>query len=77
MLLVYGVHLAVSFYAAIVARQVLSTEGVSPGWLSYRVLAWFCAAASSAAAAVMWQNLWGFGAALDPETRPIASSWRR
>jgi predicted AlkP superfamily phosphohydrolase/phosphomutase len=66
--LVYGVHLAVVFYAVIVARQVLSTEGVSPGWLSYRVLAWFCAAASTAAAALMWQNLWGFGAALDPET---------
>ena len=66
-LLVYGVHLAVVFYAVIVARQVLSTEGVSPGWLSYRVLAWFCAAASTAAAALMWQNLWGFSAALDPE----------
>ncbi len=65
-LLVYGVHLAVVFYAVIVARQVLSTEGVSPGWLSYRVLAWFCAAASTAAAALMWQNLWGFSAALDP-----------
>jgi predicted AlkP superfamily phosphohydrolase/phosphomutase len=47
---------------------VLTTEGVSPGWLSYRVLAWFCAAASTAAAALMWQNLWGFSAALDPET---------
>ncbi len=67
-LLVYGVHLAVVFYAVIVARQVLSTEGVSPGWLSYRVLAWFCAAASTAAAALMWQNLWGFSAALDPDT---------
>ena len=67
-LLVYGVHLAVVFYAVIVARQVLTTEGVSPGWLSYRVLAWFCAAASTAAAALMWQNLWGFSAALDPET---------
>ena len=66
-LLVYGVHLAVVFYAVIVARQVLSTEGVSPGWLSYRVLAWFCAAASTAAAALMWQNLWGFSAALDPD----------
>jgi len=66
-LLVYGVHLAVVFYAVIVARQVFSTEGVSPGWLSYRVLAWFCAAASTAAAALMWQNLWGFSAALDPD----------
>lgn len=66
-LLVYGVHFAVVFYAVIVARQVLSTDGVSPGWLSYRLLAWFCAAASTAAAALMWQNLWGFSAALDPD----------
>ena len=65
-LLVYGVHFAVACYAVIVARQVLSTEGVSPGWISYRLLAWFCAAASTAAAALMWQNLWGFAAALDP-----------
>src|SRR5688572_8089588 len=66
-LLVYGVHFAVVCYAVIVARQVLSTEGVSPGWISYRLLAWFCAAASTAAAALMWQNLWGFAAALDPD----------
>ena len=66
-LLVYGVHFAVACYAVIVARQVLSTEGVSPGWISYRLLAWFCAAASTAAAALMWQNLWGFAAALDPD----------
>ena len=57
-LLVYGVHLAVVFYAVIVARQVLSTEGVSPGWLSYRVLAWFSAAASTAGppAAAAWRS---------------------
>ena len=66
-MLAYGVHFAVVFYAVLVARQVLSTEGVSPGWISYRVLAWYCAAASTAAAALMWQNLWGFSAALDPE----------
>ncbi len=66
--LAYGVHFAVVFYAVLVMRQVLSTERVSPGWLSYRVLAWYCAAASTAAAALMWQNLWGFSAALDAET---------
>lgn len=67
-LLAYGVHLAAVFYAVVVTRQVLSTEGLSPGWLSYRILAWFCAAASTAAAVLMWHNLRGFAVALDPET---------
>jgi hypothetical protein len=66
--LAYGIHLAVAFYAVIVARQLLSTEGLSPGWVSFRLLAWFFALASTAAAALMWQNLWSFSAALDPQT---------
>lgn len=67
-LLVYGVHLAVLFYAIIVLRRVLSTDVVSPGWLSYGLLAWFCAGAASGAATLMWLNLRGFRAALDAET---------
>ena len=66
--LVYGIHLAVGFYAVIVARQLLSAEGLSPGWVSFRLLAWFFALASTAAAALLWQNLWSFSAALDPQT---------
>ncbi len=66
--LAYGIHLAVGFYAVIVARQLLSAEGLSPGWVSFRLLAWFFALASTAAAALMWQNLWSFSAALDPQT---------
>ena len=67
-LLAYGVHLAVFFYVVLVIAQILSAEGVSPGWLSFRFLAWFCAAAATGAAALMWHNLWGFGSALDPDT---------
>ncbi len=67
-LLAYGVHLAVFFYVVLVIAQILSAEGVSPGWLSFRLLAWFCAAAATGAAALMWHNLWGFGSALDPDT---------
>ena len=66
--LAYGVHFAVVFYAVIVVRQLLSAEGLSPGWISFRLLAWFLAAASTAGAALMWHNLRSFGAALDPET---------
>ena len=66
--LAYGLHLAVGFYAAIVIREVLGTEGVSPGWVSYRVLSWFCAASAVAAAALMWHNLQAFTTALDADT---------
>jgi hypothetical protein len=66
--LAYGLHLAVAFYAVIVIREVLGTEGVSPGWVSYRVLSWFCAASAVAAAALMWHNLQAFTTALDAET---------
>ena len=61
----YGLHLAVAFYAAIVVREVLGTEGVSPGWVSYRVLSWFCSASAVAAALLMWHNLQAFATALD------------
>lgn len=66
--LIYGIHMAVGFYAVIVGRQLLSAEGFSPGWVSFRLLAWFFAIASTAAAALMWQNIWSFSAALDPDT---------
>jgi hypothetical protein len=66
--LIYGIHMAVGFYAVIVGRQLLSAEGFSPGWVSFRLLAWFFAIASTAAAALMWQNIWSFSAALDPQT---------
>jgi hypothetical protein len=66
--LAYGLHLAVGFYAAIVIREVLGTEGVSPGWVSYRVLSWFCAASAVTAAALMWHNLQAFTTALDADT---------
>jgi hypothetical protein len=41
---------------------------VSPGWVSYRVLSWFCAASAVAAAALMWHNLQAFTTALDADT---------
>lgn len=66
--LAYGLHLAVAFYAAIVIREVLGAEGVSPGWVSYRVLSWFCAASAVAAALLMWHNLQAFTTALDAKT---------
>ena len=65
--LAYGIHLAVLFYAIGAAHQLLSADGLSPGWVSFRLLAWFFAAASTAAAALMWHNLRSFSAALDPE----------
>lgn len=65
----YGANLTVAFYALIVMRQILAVEVLSPGWLSVRLLSWLCTIAAGAAATLMWLNLRGFGAFLDPRTR--------
>ena len=62
--LLYGVHLSVTFYVAIVIREFFMLRVLSPGWASVRVLAWMAAALAAAAAALMWLNVEGFGAAL-------------
>jgi Type I phosphodiesterase / nucleotide pyrophosphatase len=62
----YGVHAAAFFYLLIVVRQVLAAEMLSPGWLSVRLLLWLVAGASAVGAALMWMNVSGFQAALDP-----------
>lgn len=67
-LLAYGVHLTVVFYALIVLRQLFATEILSPGWLSVRLLAWLGTIASLVAAALLWLNLWGLRPSLDEET---------
>src|SRR4029079_5821324 len=38
--LLYGVHLAVTFYVVMVAREFFAQRVLSPGWASVRVLAW-------------------------------------
>lgn len=67
LILSYGVHLGVVFYAAIVLRLVLGTQVFSPGWFSVRVLAWLCACAATGSAAIMWLNLRGLRLALDDQ----------
>jgi predicted AlkP superfamily phosphohydrolase/phosphomutase len=62
----YGVHLAVLFYVLMVMREFFSLDVLSPGWVSVRVLAWLAAGVSSVAAVLMWLNVHGFAAALDP-----------
>ena len=66
--LFYGVHLAVIFYVAMVAREFFSLHVLSPGWASVRVLAWLGAAAAAVAATLMWLNLQGLAATLDAAT---------
>ena len=63
----YTVHAATLFYALIVLRQLLSTELLSPGWLSLRLLSWLTAAAATGAAVLMWLNLRGLRTALAEE----------
>lgn len=69
--LLYGLHLAVTFYVVMMVREFFSLDVLSPGWASVRVLAWMAAAAAAVAAALMWLNVRGFGAALTE-----AAAWR-
>jgi predicted AlkP superfamily phosphohydrolase/phosphomutase len=62
--MLYGVHMAVTFYLVMVAREFFALDGLSPGWASVRVLAWLAAIAAAVAATLMWLNVDGFRAAL-------------
>jgi predicted AlkP superfamily phosphohydrolase/phosphomutase len=64
----YGLHASAAFYALIVFRQILATDVVSPGWISFRFLVWLCSGAATLATILTWANLRGFGPGLDPET---------
>lgn len=64
-LIAYGVHLAAAFYVAIVVREMLWADGVSPGWLSYRVLSWFLGISAAVGVFLIWHNLRAFSSALD------------
>ena len=69
--LLYGVHLAVTFYVIIVVREFFALRVLSPGWASVRVLAWMAAASAAAAATLMWLNVRGFHTALTED-----AAWR-
>jgi hypothetical protein len=60
----YGVHLSVTFYLVMVAREFFALDVLSPGWASVRVLAWLAAVSAAVAAVLMWLNVSGFSAAL-------------
>ena len=62
--LFYGVHLAVVFYLLMVGREFIGLYGLSPGWMSVRILAWLTAALSAGASVLMWLNVSGFALAL-------------
>jgi hypothetical protein len=62
--LLYGLHLAVTFYVVIVAREFFVLRVLSPGWASVRVLAWMGAVLAALASVLMWLNVRGFQAAL-------------
>jgi hypothetical protein len=64
----YGAHLSAVYYALIVTRQVFAAKIISPGWISFRLLAWLFTASSAGAAALMWVNLRAFGPMLDDDT---------
>jgi len=57
LLLSYGVHLSALYYGALVFREIVVFEALSPAWLSLRLLSWLFAADAAAAAALSWVNL--------------------
>ena len=65
LVLSYGVHAVAAFYVLIVLRQLLASELLSPGWISFRFLVWLSAVASVGGAILMWVNLQGFRGVLD------------
>jgi hypothetical protein len=67
MAIAYGVNVSAAFYALIVVRQLIGSEVLSPGWLSVRLLSWFCTMAAAVASALMWLNLRGFAPVLPSE----------
>jgi hypothetical protein len=72
--LLYGLHLAVAFYVAVVVREFFVLDVLSPGWASVRLLAWLGAAAAATAALLMWLNVSGFAATLtDVEARRMTT----
>jgi hypothetical protein len=64
----YGVHLAVTFYACIVLRQIFAAEPLSPGWVSLRLLSWLFTADAAGVAALMWFNLLSYAPMLSRDT---------
>jgi predicted AlkP superfamily phosphohydrolase/phosphomutase len=67
LVLSYGLHATAVFYALIVLRQLLATEVISPGWISFRFLVWLCSAAAAVAALLTWVNVRGLAPFMDPE----------
>jgi hypothetical protein len=66
--LFYGIHLVAGFYALIVLRQMISTERLSPGWVSLRLQTWLLTADAAGVAALMWSNLRSYSAMLSLDT---------
>lgn len=69
--MLYGLHLAVTFYVVMVVREFFALDMFSPGWASVRMLAWMGAVAAAVAATLMWLNVRGFNAALTED-----AAWR-
>ncbi|HPK72487.1 MAG TPA: alkaline phosphatase family protein [Vicinamibacterales bacterium] len=67
--LTYGVHATAAFYALTVLRQIVATEVISPGWISFRVLVWLGSGSAVVASALTWANLRDLGPVLDPDAQ--------
>ncbi len=66
--LAYGTTATMLGYAILVLRQLFAAHGLSPGWVSVRLLSWLGTFVAGSVATIMWLNLRGFGSVLDVET---------
>jgi len=65
----YGVHATAAFYALTVFRQIVATDVISPGWISFRVLVWLGSGSAGVATLLTWANLRDLRPGLDPEAQ--------
>jgi hypothetical protein len=63
----YGFHLAVLCYLAMMLLEVIGFPVSAPAWISVRLQAWTCGAAAIGGALLMWMNLFAFSVTIGEE----------
>lgn len=66
--LTYGIAAGAGFFALLVLVEALRGEPIRPAWLSFRVSTWLVAVSLTAAAILLWHNLFGLRLYLPAET---------
>ena len=70
----YGLNLAALFYGSIVIRQLMTNDGLSPGWLSVRLLSWLDTEVSDGDTLLILPAMAGGAQEGPPRSRPLWSA---